>query len=213
MKTIYCVRHGQSEANVSPVFQGPDSPLSAEGQAQAKIIAGRIAKIEFDALISSPFPRARSTAEAIAAATGKQPEFSDLFVERLKPSSINGKPYADEVASATWTAWDATLYDPDARVEDGENLSDMFARADAALRLLEARPEKNIVVVTHGYFLRTMVARVLFGPELSPAGFRHLQRSAHMENTGITVFRHTEKPHRKESNWSLWIYNDHAHLG
>ncbi len=213
MKTVYFVRHGQSEANIAPVFQGPDSPLSSEGREQARIIAGRIKNIPFDALLSSPFPRARDTALAIAETTGSQPEFSELFVERLKPTSINGVPFADERARDTWSAWDATLYDPDARVEDGENLSDMLLRADAALKLLEERPEKRLVVVTHGYFLRTLMARVLLGNELTPAGFRHLQRSAHMQNTGITVFRYTDTPRAHESKWSLWIYNDHAHLG
>ena len=31
-KVVYFVRHGQSEDNVAPVFQSPDSPLSAVGR-------------------------------------------------------------------------------------------------------------------------------------------------------------------------------------
>ena len=31
-KTIYFIRHGQSEDNAAPVFQAPDSPLSELGR-------------------------------------------------------------------------------------------------------------------------------------------------------------------------------------
>lgn len=103
-KIVYFVRHGQSEANALPIFQGPDSPLDEIGKQQAAIIAERVSRVPFEALISSSFPRAKETAQAIGKMTGKQPEYSDLFVERIKPSSINGKPYADEHANLVWRA-------------------------------------------------------------------------------------------------------------
>src|SRR3989338_8930696 len=71
-KIVYFVRHGQSADNVAPVFQSPDSPLNEKGQQQAESIAQRVSKLSFDALIASPFERAKQTAEAIAKATGKK---------------------------------------------------------------------------------------------------------------------------------------------
>lgn len=65
-KIVYFVRHGQSEGNVSPVFQSQRSPLTEVGRHQADRIAKRISKITFDALVSSPLPRTRETTEAIA---------------------------------------------------------------------------------------------------------------------------------------------------
>jgi broad specificity phosphatase PhoE len=100
---------------------------------------------------------------------------------------------------------------PGMRAEDGENFDDITIRADAALHYLKNRAESSIVVVTHGYFLRTIVARVLLGDSLSGETFRHFQKSSSHENTGLTVLRYCagfEEPH----NWRLWIYNDHAHL-
>ena len=47
-KVVYFVRHGQSEDNVAPVFQSPDSPLSAVGRNQAARIAARVATLAFD---------------------------------------------------------------------------------------------------------------------------------------------------------------------
>ena len=52
VKTVYFVRHGQSEDNVAPVFQSPDSPLNEKGKKQADSIAQRISKLSFDALIA-----------------------------------------------------------------------------------------------------------------------------------------------------------------
>jgi len=109
-KVVYFVRHGESEANVAPVFQSPESPLSERGRHQAQLIAERVSQLRFDALISSPFARARETAQVIAQATEADVEYSDLFVERLKPSSINGKPFTDPAASATWECWEESLY-------------------------------------------------------------------------------------------------------
>jgi broad specificity phosphatase PhoE len=54
-KVVYFVLHGQSEDNVAPVFQSPDSPLSAVGRAQAARMAERVAKLAFQALLASPY--------------------------------------------------------------------------------------------------------------------------------------------------------------
>lgn len=212
IKTVYFVRHGQSEHNVAPVFQSPDSPLSEEGRGQALSMAERVAKISFDVLISSPFVRAKETAEAIAQASGKTIEISELFTERIKPSYINGKPYTDSKAELLWRQWEESLLTPGARVEDGENYDDLLARAEAALSFLENRPEQNFVVVTHGYFLRFLVAKVLLGEHLSADIYRRFQTSLATENTGLTVLR-LKDDFEQKARWRLWIYNDHAHLG
>ncbi|WKZ26699.1 MAG: histidine phosphatase family protein [Candidatus Paceibacterota bacterium] len=210
-KIVYFIRHGQSKDNVAPVFQSPDSPLNEKGKRQAESIAQRVSRLSFDALIASPFERAKQTTEAIAKVTGKKAEYSDLFVERVKPSYINGKPYTDEKANNLWREWEKSLYTPNMRAEDGENFDDLIARADKALTFLKNRTEKSLVVVTHGYFLRTIVARVLLGDLLSGEAFRNIQRTAAMENTGLTVLQYREGFEEKPA-WRLWIYNDHAHL-
>ena len=73
-KVVYFVRHGQSEDNVAPVFQSPHSPLSAVGRQQAERIAERVSHLSFDALLASPYQRAKETADAIGKVTGKAPE-------------------------------------------------------------------------------------------------------------------------------------------
>lgn len=210
-KTVYFVRHGQSVDNISPVFQSTDSPLSEQGRQQADSIAERLVHLSFEALISSPLPRAEETAERIAERTGITPIFSDLFVERIKPSSVDGRPYDDAEAALTWHNWQESFYVSGARVEDGENFDDIVDRGDKALGLLEGRPEPSMVVVTHGYFLRTMLARVLVGDQLTGPVMRNFQTSAEMENTGITVLRRLSD-YERDDHWQLWTYNDHSHF-
>lgn len=211
IKTVYFVRHGESEDNAHPVFQATDSPLSAKGREQAAKIAERASKLNYEALISSPLPRASQTAEAVAKRTGHQPEYSDLFVERKKPTSIEGKPYTDEAANKIWREYDKSLYDPTFRVEDSENYADHVARADKALEFLRLRPETSLLVVTHGYFLRTMLMRVLLGDGLTPEHAKNIHRVVGMQNTGLTVLRYHDA-FEDAPAWRLWIYNDHAHL-
>lgn len=210
-KIVYFVRHGQSEDNVSPVFQSADSPLSEAGRAQAVKIAQRTMHLSFAALLSSPYPRARETAEKIGALTGKTPEFSTLFTERVKPASVDGKPFTDEIAEKIWRAWDASLYTTGVKIEDGENYNDIISRADEALEFLKERKEESLLVVTHGYFLRAVVARVVLGEALSPESFKQFQKVMSMENTGLTVLRYGGA-YEEVPAWRLWIYNDHAHL-
>ncbi|HEX4103866.1 MAG TPA: histidine phosphatase family protein [Candidatus Paceibacterota bacterium] len=210
-KVIYFVRHGQSEDNIAPVFQSVDSPLNDKGRAQAKSIAERVSKISFETLIASLLPRARETAEIVARVTGRKPEYSDLFVERIKPKGISGKSYEDEMANTLWRNWEKSLDTPGMRVADGENFDDIIARADKALTFLKNRIEASIVVVTHGYFLRTVVARALLGNLLSGEIFGRFHRMAQMENTGLTVLKY-QTAFEEDYYWRLWIYNDHAHL-
>jgi broad specificity phosphatase PhoE len=211
-KTVYFVRHAQSLGNAEAVFQPPDSPLSEIGRGQAVRIAERISKLPIQALISSTFLRAKQTAEVISKAAGLEPYYCDLFVERIKPTSINGKPYEDGEANAIWKDWNESLYTSGMRVADGENFDDLVARAGRALAYLEGREEDTLAMVTHGYFLRTAVARAILGDLLCGEVFRRFQRIGGLENTGLTVMRYQGAP-GEQVGWRLLTYNDHAHLG
>jgi broad specificity phosphatase PhoE len=210
-KIVYLVRHAQSEDNAAPVFQALDSPLSETGHRQARLVAGRLAKIPFEALIASPLRRAQQTAEIIAQATGAEPEYSHLFVERIRTTLIGGKPYSDKEANALWRDWQKDFYKPGIRMADGESFDDLMGRADAALAFLKDRSERLLAVVTHGYFTRTVVARVLLGDLLSAEIFKRFQRTTSMENTGLTVLRY-HGAFEEEPCWRLWTHNDHAHI-
>ena len=210
-KTVYFVRHGQSVDNASPVFQSVDSPLSEKGIAQAKSIAERLSTIEFETLIVSPVQRTKETAGYISGKTNKDIVFSNLLVERIKPDEIDGKPWTDEKANKVWQAWEKTLYAPGKRVSNGENYDDTVTRVDRALKFLESRPESTLAVVTHGYFLRAIVIRILLGDNLTGPIMKSFQERASIENTGITVLEYKDAFEEKYA-WRLLTYNDHSHF-
>ena len=65
--TIYLVRHGETEANVTNTLQGQsDVPLNAKGVEQAQRAGRRLRSKPFDIIWSSDLSRAAVTAREIA---------------------------------------------------------------------------------------------------------------------------------------------------
>jgi len=209
MKKIYFIRHGESEANAGNAWQGPDGPLTEKGRAQVASVADRLKTVPFTALISSPFVRARDTAEAIAAQVDKEIEFSELFVERRRPSELVGLARTDPRSLEVDAQINAHFATPGWRHSDEENFEDMTARARSALAYLAEHPHDEIVVVTHGFFMRVMLASALAGENLTPELCEHFLTSFRTANTGISLLMYDEKAPRP---WWLWTWNDHAHL-
>jgi phosphohistidine phosphatase len=72
---IHLLRHAEAE-DVSPTGRDPDRRLTEEGRKRMRIVAKAIAKLDpgYEAVLVSPFVRARQTAEPVAEACGfKQP--------------------------------------------------------------------------------------------------------------------------------------------
>lgn len=77
--TIYFVRHGETEYNVTHQMQGwCDSPLTKRGIASLKEVREKLAHIKFDKIYSSSLPRAIASCEIL---TDKGYEINDLFKE------------------------------------------------------------------------------------------------------------------------------------
>lgn len=210
-KIVYLVRHGESIDNAEPVIQAAASPLSERGVQQVGQLAKRFKSIEIDVLLSSVLPRARQTADAIAEAKDMPAEYSDMFVERIRPLSVDGKPWADPVALATYQAWELSLYDAGPAIEAGETYAQIMARVDTVLDQLRDRPEAVITLVTHGHFIRSMLARILFQENLSGTDLRRIQEVVSIQNTSITTL-HYKSAYSEEQRWRLVSLNDTSHL-
>jgi phosphohistidine phosphatase len=71
MMTLYVLRHGIAvERGTAGFTQDSDRPLTAEGKQKLKRIARaiRVMELEFDVILTSPYLRARQTAELVAGA-------------------------------------------------------------------------------------------------------------------------------------------------
>jgi broad specificity phosphatase PhoE len=212
MKTIYLVRHGESEINVSDVFMDDFSPpLTEVGKEQSRFLAKRAKNLKFEVLIASPFERTKQTAEMIAAETGHGIEFSDLFVERTLPKTLIGRSRTDPEARAVANAAYMSSEQEGEKIDGTESFSEIKERARKALTFLRDRPEENILVVGHGFFTRVLIAHMLYGEKLSGQEFMPLVWGLRTKNTGISVLRYD--PADKHRTWWLLAWNDHAHLG
>ena len=207
-KVIYLIRHGETETDVTSVPLPFESPLSKRGRGQAKLLSSRFvfSGRRPNAIIASTLARAVETAIPIADVMVKKPEFLELFVERKKPTSLSGMLPEDAKSQEAWRTWEASLFSPMERFEDGENYADIVARADAALEFLAGRREKVLAVVTHGFFARTVLVRAIFGEQLTPSVYERFMNGLITENTGISELW------RIGSDWKLHTYNDVGHL-
>ena len=209
-KVIYLIRHAESVHNTLPVFPSPDNPLSPKGKRQARALAERFKNIEFDDLISSPWPRAKQTAEVIAKENNKKVVLSNLFTERIAPSILSGKPFTDKESNKIWQDWTATSHVPGIKKFDGESYDEVLTRAVNALKYLEGQNKSRLVVVTHGYFLVFLLSLVLLGEEHNPEILQNVMSHITSRNTGITVIRYFYRDNEGYA-WRILTYNDHAH--
>lgn len=201
-KTVYLVRHGESVDNAQPVFQSTDTPLSRKGTEQAKACVARFQNKPFETLIASPIPRAAQTASYFNVPI----EYSDLFIERVKPLEIEGKSWTDEPANQLWRQWEESLYTPGMRASNSENFDDITKRAQQALLFLQERPEQIITVVTHGYFLRTMVALIVCGESIDPHVFKQFMERTSIDNSLITTINYSDG-FEHDARWHLESLN------
>jgi len=80
---FWFLRHGETEANAADLIAGAtDSPLTAQGVAQAKAAAERLTAWPLTAIYSSPLSRARDTADAVARKLGLPVTVIDGLAER-----------------------------------------------------------------------------------------------------------------------------------
>ena len=144
MRTVYFVRHGQSQANIDRVFAGCslDSPLTPKGLEQADLTAEALRGKTFDVIVSSPLLRAKATAERIAQKLGYN---GDIVLEPLLRERDFG--------IATGEPWGSPI---EAEIDDGtvDGLETVEQLAERMQHLLEwfraSAPGQSLLVVGHG---------------------------------------------------------------
>ena len=170
MTLISLVRHGQTDWNLAKRIQGSsDIPLNDTGRAQAETTGRALAGGRFDAIYASPLSRALETARIIAGHVGLgDPGRLPAVAERHygEAEGLTG-----EQILARW---------PEGMPVPGrETREQVVARALPALRELgEQHPGENVIVVSHGGVISSLVRHVtdhaLPGPgELIPNGSVH----------------------------------------
>lgn len=141
---IYFVRHGQTDynANDNLLTGWRETPLNANGFAQAKEIAEQLKDITFDICYCSPLTRAKQTLDEILK---YHQDLKVVFDDRLKErdyGEITGKP-ASICKFRRWNANDKIPFKM-------ESIPKMFERiADFYDEIVPETKEKNVLIVAH----------------------------------------------------------------
>ena len=146
MTIIGFVRHGNTDWNIEKRAQGhSNNPLNEAGLKQADLVGQRLARENWDVIISSDLLRARQTAEIIASYMEKPIAF-DQRIREISGGGIEGTIEEERIKK----------WGKDWRKIDfgGENNEQLRARGvDFVEEILEKYVGKKVLVITHGKLL------------------------------------------------------------
>jgi broad specificity phosphatase PhoE len=171
------IRHGQSTANESGVWQGQmEFPLSEGGRLQARRLGRALSGERIDGLYSSPLGRAFETAEIIA----REVRFPGAVVPveglmERRGGTLEGTTHAQREARNPELVEKLLGLPEEERwhlvgAETDEAVLDRIEQAIADIRARHAAGAR-MVVVSHGGAMRVFL-RDRFGPDVLPGAVR-----------------------------------------
>ena len=148
---LYLLRHGQTDWNASGRVQGwKDTPLNAQGLAQARAAAEKLQKENIKNIYASDLKRSKKTADIVSAAL----DLPVHYTKRLREMNF-GK--AEGVKKTDLGAKFPDIKNPE-RYEigypNGETIGDVQQRFMKFLGKLMEDKQDNVLLVTHGMLVR-----------------------------------------------------------
>jgi len=158
MQVLILSRHAESECSARGIVNGDpknvDCPLSERGEEEARALGRALAGREIDLYSTSEFARTRQTAR-IALAGRELPWLQLTELNDIKVGAFEGG------ALDLYTAWAHENAPEERPPGGGESRAEAAARYVRGFRIVLARPERTILVVTHGLavsYLREAIA-------------------------------------------------------
>lgn len=199
--TLFAVRHGETEWNLSGKQQGHlDSALTERGVRQAHALAEGLAGRGGEFVYSSDLGRALRTAEIIAVRLGLPVETDERLRERHL-GSLQGltKEEFRRRRPDEWAGFDSG--DPDYCFPGGESARQRYERTVGCVEELARRHRgRTVLVVAHGGVLNGLFYRAVGLPLSEPRRFS-------LFNAAINRFMIAG------GDWRLDTWGDVAHLG
>jgi len=174
-RTIFLLRHGQTDFNVRGIVQGSgvDSSLNDTGRRQAAQFFAAYGHVPFDKVYTSTLRRTHESVQ----------QFLDLGLPHEAHAGLNEISWGvregtritmDEDAEyrAVLAGWVAG--NDHARLTGGESPAEVAARQRPFIELLKAREdEQTVLVCMHGRAMRVMLCQLLNYPLSCMEGFEH----------------------------------------
>lgn len=194
------VRHVETLWNRQGRIQGHlDSPLTAEGIAQAQALAKRLSGTKYDLFVSSDLGRARATAAYIATEIAMEPVL-DMRLRERHYGIFQGMTRAEAKATHPEVYRRYSDEDVEFAIPGGESTQACFARSVGCLEELAAcRPGQRILVVTHGGVVDGL--------------YRHTKKLPHVGSRVFSMVNGSLNEFLYErGEWHLKSWADVAHL-
>ena len=163
MKTLYIVRHGETDWNKMGKYQGiTDIPLNENGLNQAKACGNALKDVTFDRILSSDLSRALVTAETI-----RGDRTTSITVDK-RLRELNFGDWEAMLFSDIEARWPGLIDEMYLRphlvkVPNGESFKDLQDRAWAGLEefLNVNDEEETLLIACHGRTIRTLLCKLL----------------------------------------------------
>lgn len=199
---LYLVRHGKTDADLYKIRQSPDSPLGKEGKTNVRKLGTQLSKSKFDLILTSHWKRALETSLIISKKLNIPYEIVEGIHEREYPAEVHGTSIESEINRQFFKELEENFFNLDWKyLGKGESLRETRQRAERfKKKIIKNYPENNIIVVTHGIFLRCFVAECLLPKNCEDQTYIKLFHSFSFNNAGITKLEYN-------SQKDLWKIN------
>ena len=175
LKTLYIVRHGQTDLNKQGIVQGRgrNTDLNDEGRRQAQLFYQAYKHVPFDKIYISELKR---TQQSIQPFIDEGIPFQKLSgLDELAWGVLEGQPSTPENKAAFMKLmrdWlDGRL---DSKFEKGESPNEVKARQLEALKTIMSHPEeKTVLICMHGRALRLLLCILQNMPLTEMESFPH----------------------------------------
>lgn len=199
--TLYILRHGQTELNRLNIVQGSgvDSELNEMGYAQAKAFYEVHQHVDFDLVVTSKLRRTHQTVQGFLDKNIPWEQTSD--VNEISWGVHEGQhstPEQTERYRKMITDWQSGNLD--ASIESGESARQLLDRIQRFVQWVRTRPEKMILVATHGRAIRGLITCLKGLPATAMEDMEH-------SNTGLYVAHLLP-----DGTWEFELENDTSHL-
>jgi probable phosphoglycerate mutase len=158
MKTIYIVRHGQTDFNKLGIVQGSgvDSSLNDTGWQQARAFHQKYKAENFDVVLTSKLVRTHETMSPFIEAGLAWEQHEEI--NEICWGIHEGKSATPKMKTEFHTLLDAwSAGDFQAKIEGGESATELSARLSHFVEALKKRAEESILICSHGRAMRCLM--------------------------------------------------------
>lgn len=179
MKEIYIIRHGQTEYNALRIIQGSgvDSDLNDVGRAQGQAFYQKYKHIPFEVALVSKLKRTYQTVEPFINNGLPFEKFAEI--NEMNWGIHEGKKGTEKLRTdylEMVRQWQSGNYHH--RLTNAESAYELGERLKKFANHLKTRPEKTILVCSHGRAMRCLMA------VLQEQEYREMEQYNHY-NTGL----------------------------